>query len=172
MASKKCCNNKCIYIYLEKMIGWKMKLEDEIKQQKFKNEFNKAIINIIYTSGWLNSVISKRLKPHDISIQQFNILRILRGQYPKPATILLIQKRMLDKMSNASRLVEKLRIKKMVERTTCPEDRRAVNIIITDSGLEVLRQVEESDESWEKQYNKLANTELETLNNLLDNFRS
>ncbi len=149
-----------------------MKLEDEIKQQKFKNEFNKAIINIIYTSGWLNSVISKRLKPHDISIQQFNILRILRGQYPKPATILLIQKRMLDKMSNASRLVEKLRIKKMVERTTCPEDRRAVNIIITDSGLEVLRQVEESDESWEKQYNKLANTELETLNNLLDNFRS
>jgi DNA-binding MarR family transcriptional regulator len=154
------------------MSDHKMKLEEEIKQQKFKNEFNKAMINIIYTSGWLNSVISKRLKPYDISIQQFNILRILRGQYPKPATILLIQKRMLDKMSNASRLVEKLRIKKMVERTTCPDDRRAVNIIITDRGLGVLKQIEESDESWEKQYNKLANIELIELNNLLDNFRS
>ena len=95
-----------------------MKLEEEIKQATFKNEFHKSIINIVYTSGWLSTILTQRLKPYDISIQQFNILRILRGQHPKPATVLLIQERMLDKMSNASRLVEKLRIKNMGQHYT------------------------------------------------------
>ena len=87
-----------------------MKRDEELKQTTFKNEFHKSIINIVYTSGWLSTILTQRLKPYDISIQQFNILRILRGQHPKPATIQLIQERMLDKMSNASRLVEKLRL--------------------------------------------------------------
>jgi DNA-binding MarR family transcriptional regulator len=149
-----------------------MKLEEEIKQATFKNEFHKSIINIVYTSGWLSTILTQRLKPFDISIQQFNILRILRGQHPKPATIQLIQERMLDKMSNASRLVEKLRIKNMVERTTCPEDRRAVNVIITDKGLEILKKFEKSDNAWEKDFNKLSNTDLKLLNELLDRYRT
>ena len=150
----------------------KMKLEKEIEQKIFKNEFHKATINIIYTSGWLNTIISQRLKPFDLSPHQFNILRILRGQHPKPATIQLIQERMLDKMSNASRLVEKLRVKKMLERKTCPEDRRAVNVLITKTGLEVLNKIEESDDSWDQNFNKLSDSDLEKLNNLLDRFRS
>lgn len=149
-----------------------MRLEKEIKQQKFKNEFNKAVINIIYTSGWLNTIITQRLKPFGISTQQFNILRILRGQHPKPATIQLIQERMLDKMSNASRLVEKLRVKKMLERKTCPEDRRAANVLITETGLEVLNKIEELDNSWDQNFNKLSDSDLEKLNKLLDSFRS
>ena len=149
-----------------------MKLEDEIIQPKFKNEFNKAIINILYTGGWLNSIIGQRLKPYGISIQQFNILRILRGQYPKPVTVQIIQDRMLDKMSNASRLVEKLRLKKMVERTTCPEDRRAVNVLVTVSGLEVLKKIEESDNAWDQDHKKMSNPDLKILNDLLDKFRS
>jgi DNA-binding MarR family transcriptional regulator len=149
-----------------------MKLEDEIKQAQFKNEFNKAIINIIYTSGWLNGIIGQRLKPFGISIQQFNILRILRGQHPKPVTIQLIQERMLDKMSNASRLVEKLRIKNMIQRTTCPDDRRAANVIITDAGLDVLKKIEEFDKTWDHDYKKLSDSDLNILNELLDNFRS
>ena len=149
-----------------------MKLEEEIKQATFKNEFHKSIINIVYTSGWLSTILTQRLKSYEISIQQFNILRILRGQHPKPATIQLIQERMLDKMSNASRLVEKLRFKKMVERTTCPEDRRAVNVVITGRGLEILKKVEESDNAWEKDFNKLSNRDLKLLNELLDKFRT
>jgi DNA-binding MarR family transcriptional regulator len=149
-----------------------MRLEKEIEQQKFKNEFNKAIINIIYTSGWLNSIITQRLKPFGISTQQFNILRILRGQHPEPATIQLIQQRMLDKMSNVSRLVEKLRVKKMLDRKTCPEDRRAMNVLITEIGLELLNEIEESDHSWDQNFNKLSDSDLEKLNKLLDGFRS
>jgi DNA-binding MarR family transcriptional regulator len=149
-----------------------MRLEKEIEQQKFKNEFNKAIINIIYTSGWLNSIITRRLKPFGISTQQFNILRILRGQHPEPATIQLIQQRMLDKMSNVSRLVEKLRVKKMLDRKTCPEDRRAMNVLITEIGLELLNEIEESDHSWDQNFNKLSDSDLEKLNKLLDGFRS
>jgi DNA-binding MarR family transcriptional regulator len=149
-----------------------MRLEKEIEQQKFKNEFNKAIINIIYTSGWLNSIITQRLKPFGISTQQFNILRILRGQHPEPATIQLIQQRMLDKMSNVSRLVEKLRVKKMLDRKTCPEDRRAMNVLITEIGLELLNEIEETDHSWDQNFNKLSDSDLEKLNKLLDGFRS
>lgn len=149
-----------------------MRLEKEIEQQKFKNEFNKAIINIIYTSGWLNSIITRRLKPFGISTQQFNILRILRGQHPEPATIQLIQQRMLDKMSNVSRLVEKLRVKKMLDRKTCPEDRRAMNVLITEIGLELLNEIEETDHSWDQNFNKLSDSDLEKLNKLLDGFRS
>ena len=86
-----------------------MRLEDEIVQSKFESEEQKAVINIIYTSDWLNAIHSGLMKPYGLTQPQFNILRILRGQHPNPATIRLLTERMLDKMSNASRLVEKLR---------------------------------------------------------------
>src|SRR5687768_15575147 len=111
-----------------------MELEKEIQQSKFQNEYQKLLLNIIFTASWLNLRNTQRLKPYGISPQQYNILRILRGQYPKSATVTLLTERMLDKSSNASRLVEKLRMKQLLDRCEGPEDRRAVNVRITDKG--------------------------------------
>ncbi|MEN7547754.1 MarR family transcriptional regulator [Rapidithrix thailandica] len=116
-----------------------MKIEEAIKQKKFESERQKAVINLMYTNSWLSSVHTKCLKPFGISIQQFNVLRILRGQYPKPCTLSLVQERMLDKSSNATRLVEKLRLKGLVERNLCESNRRQVDILITEEGLILLK---------------------------------
>ncbi len=115
-----------------------MRLEDEIHQSKFRDEFRKLAVNILYTHGWLVGLMSEALRPHDITIAQFNILRILRGQHPRPATVSLLKERMLDKMSDASRLVERLRVKGLVERATSDHDRRKANIAITSKGIELL----------------------------------
>lgn len=115
-----------------------MRLEDAIKQPKFGNEKDKAMLNVMYTAAWWNLQSTKLLKPFDISWQQFNILRILRGRKGKPATVKLLTERMIDKMSNASRLVEKLRKKGLVERNECEYDRRRVDIVLTDAGKEVV----------------------------------
>jgi DNA-binding MarR family transcriptional regulator len=148
-----------------------MKIEEEIKQLKFKNVHQKAIINIIYTSNWLNQQHHKMLKPYGISIQQYNILRILKGQYPKPASVNLLIERMLDKMSNASRLVEKLKQKKLVERRECPDDRRQVDVIITNKGLDVLESIDTHMINLEKKYFTINEKEAETLSDILDKLR-
>ncbi|MFH1071589.1 MAG: MarR family winged helix-turn-helix transcriptional regulator [Candidatus Glassbacteria bacterium] len=148
-----------------------MKLEKEIKQKKFDNEFQKLIVNIIYTGGWLNAINSKRLKKFGISPQQYNVLRILRGQYPLPVTVNLLKERMLDRMSNASRLVEKLRLKGCVERAVCPSDRRAVDVIITQKGLDLLAEIDSGAKKFEKHFKSLAKSEAKKLNQLLDKLR-
>jgi DNA-binding MarR family transcriptional regulator len=148
-----------------------MEISKEIKQTKFKNEYQKMLINILFTSGWLSSKHTCNLKPYGISTQQFNILRILRGQHPKPATVNLLIDRMLDKNSNASRLVEKLRIKKLVERAVCPEDRRAVNVIITQKGLDLLEELDKKDGSIFKELKNVSEKEAATINALLDKLR-
>jgi DNA-binding MarR family transcriptional regulator len=148
-----------------------MKIEEEIKQLKFKNVHQKAIINIIYTSNWLNQQHHKMLKPYGISIQQYNILRILKGQYPKPASVNLLIERMLDKMSNASRLVEKLKQKKLVERRECPDDRRQVDVIITNKGLDVLESIDTHMINLEKKYFTINEKEAETVSDILDKLR-
>lgn len=148
-----------------------MEIGKEIKQEKFKNEYQKMLINILFTSGWLGSMHSGNLKPYGISSQQFNILRILRGQHPKPATVNLLIERMLDKNSNASRLVEKLRLKKLVERAICPEDRRAVNVVITIKGLDLLNELDKEDASFLKELKNLSEKEAEQINFLLDKLR-
>jgi DNA-binding MarR family transcriptional regulator len=148
-----------------------MEIGKEIKQSKFKNEYQKMIINLLFTSGWLELKHAGNLKPYGISSQQFNILRILRGQYPNPATINLLIDRMLDKNSNASRLVEKLRLKKLVDRATCPEDRRAVNVIITKKGLDLLEELDKNETAFLKELKNLSEKEAEQLNYLLDKLR-
>ncbi|MGD9487899.1 MAG: MarR family winged helix-turn-helix transcriptional regulator [Calditrichaceae bacterium] len=148
-----------------------MELEKEIKQKTFKNEYQKMIVNIMFTHGWMNSLLSNRLKKYGISPQQFNILRILRGQYPEPARVNLLKDRMLDKMSNASRLVEKLRIKGLVDRHICENDRRAVDVVITQEGLDVLKKIDELEKEWEKQFYTLSPDEVNELNKLLDMLR-
>lgn len=148
-----------------------MEIAKEIKQSKFKNEYQKMLINILFTSGWLSAKHTCNIKPYGISTQQFNILRILRGQHPKPATVNLLIDRMLDKNSNASRLVEKLRVKKLVERAICPEDRRAVNVVITQKGLDLLEELDKMDGSFLKELKNLTEKEAATVNQLLDKLR-
>ena len=148
-----------------------MKLEEEIAQKQFRNEYQKAIVNLVYSFSWLNSQQVNIIKQFDITMQQFNILRILRGQYPKPATIKLLKERMLDKMSDASRIVEKLRIKGLVERTICAHDRRNVDVIITEKGLNLLKKIDPYAEEMEKILFSLNEEEVKQLNILLDKMR-
>ena len=115
-----------------------MRLESEIKQKHFENVHEKLAVNLHFTSNWLGMKYQKLLKPHGISHQQFNVLRILKGRFPNPATILLIKERMLDKNSNASRLVDKLVMSGLVHRKQCPLDRRQVDITITEKGMDLL----------------------------------
>jgi DNA-binding MarR family transcriptional regulator len=148
-----------------------MEIGREIKQEKFKNEHQKMLINILFTSSWLSSKHACVLKPYGISIQQYNILRILRGQYPTPVTINLLIDRMLDKNSNASRLVEKLRLKKLVDRAICEKDRRAVNVVITQRGLALLTELDKQEELFLKNLKNLSSREAELLSSLLDKLR-
>jgi DNA-binding MarR family transcriptional regulator len=149
-----------------------MKLEQEIGQKEFKNEYQKMIINIMYTSHWLQNIIAENLKDFDITPQQFNILRILRGQHPNPARMHLLAERMLDKMSNASRLVERLRKKGLVVRKICRNDRRAVDVKITEQGLALLSQLDLKENEWHARFNRLKKDDINTLNLILDNLRN
>ena len=148
-----------------------MEIGKEIKQEKFRNEHHKMLVNIIFTSSWLSSKHACRLKPYGISLQQYNILRILRGQHPKPVTINVLIDRMLDKNSNASRLVEKLRLKKLVERAVSVDDRRAVNVIITQKGLALLTELDKLEEVFLKELKCITAKEAELMSSLLDKLR-
>jgi len=148
-----------------------MKIEEEIRQKPFKDVYNKAVVNLLYTHSYLVTRQSKIFKPFDLSPEQYNVLRILRGQHPTPITVSSIQDRMLNKMSNASRLVEKLKVKGMVNRTECAEDRRQVDITITEKGLAVLEELEGEVSKFNKDTLHLTEAEVETLNELLDKLR-
>ncbi len=149
-----------------------MKLEEEINQAVFKNEYQKVQINVLVTSAWINQNTNKALKKFNISWQQFNILRILRGRHPEPASVKLLAERMIDKMSNASRLVEKLKLKNLVERKACPEDRRKVDILITEEGLALIEEASAIIEQQGKDLEKnLSKEEATLLSNLLDKMR-
>jgi DNA-binding MarR family transcriptional regulator len=130
------------------------------------------VVNIIFTSNWLNRHSTEILKPHDITLQQYNILRILKGQFPKPSTIGLLTERMLDKMSNASRLVEKLLAKGLVERNTCPKDRRQVHVLITEKGKDLVELLSKELDQHNLASDKLDEKELALLSDLLDKLRS
>ena len=149
-----------------------MKIEEEIKQRKFKDPYQKAAINILFTASWMNSLNAEALKPFNISIQQFNILRILKGMHPEPVTVKLLTERMIDKMSNASRLVDKLNAKKYVERKACPLDRRRVDIKITELGLKTVNEASKALESGINQKMKeITEKEAGQLSDLLDRIR-
>ena len=148
-----------------------MSLENDIKQSNFKSPYSKAIVNIIYTNNWLQSLQVKIFKPFDLTLQQYNVLRILRGKYPKPTTVIAIIERMLDKMSNASRLVDKLLAKELVIRKLCPHDRRAVDVIITEKGMNVLAEIDLLQSQWEVKLHGLDESEALQLSNLLDKLR-
>lgn len=149
-----------------------MQLEQAIQQSKFKSEYEKVIINLLYTSGWLQVHQQRFFKGFDISPQQYNVLRILRGQHPKSATVSLIQERMLDRESNASRLIEKLKQKGYVERNECPVDRRQADVVITRHGLKLLEDIDEKRDDIKTLIGALNTKEAKELNHLLDKLRT
>lgn len=149
-----------------------MKIEDAIKQSDFGSEVQKMVVNLIYTGNWILSENAKALKPLGLTTQQFNVMRILKGQHPKPAPVSLVNERMLDKMSNASRLIEKLRQKGLVQRSVCPEDRRQVDVNLTDQGLQALEEANKHIQMASRKFEGLDAKEVETLNQLLDKLRT
>lgn len=148
-----------------------MRLEDEIKQKKFKSEHHKLVLNLIYTGNWIQIDSLRFFKKYGLSSQQYNILRILRGQHPNPVNLGLIQERMLDKNSNASRLVDKLKLKKLVERKESKVDRRQIDLTITEKGLELLKEIDPEVDKLKSSYGKLTDEEAKLLNDLLDKLR-
>lgn len=149
-----------------------MRLEDEIQLKEFKSSQEKGVINLIYTYNWVDSQLKEFFKSYGLTNQQYNILRILRGQHPKPCTINLLRERMLDKMSDASRIVERLRVKDLLDRTISPTDRRSVDITISQTGLELLTEIDESMPKFQNSlFQNLDESEIEKMNTLLDKFR-
>jgi len=148
-----------------------MRIEDEIKQKEFLDPYNKAIVNILFTQSYIVTNQNSLLKPFGLSPEQYNVLRILRGQNGNPITVSSIQDRMLNKMSNASRLVEKLKQKGLVNREECTLDRRQVDIMITDKGLDLLKQLHGEILNQNQNLIKLDNEEVNQLNLMLDKLR-
>jgi DNA-binding MarR family transcriptional regulator len=133
----------------------------------------KTVLNITFNSIWVKEELTSVLKPYDISIEQFNVLRILRGQKGNPTNLQDIQERMISKMSNTTRLVDKLLLKGYVERFICEKNRRKVDIFITNDGLNLLTKIDPIIEQTEANItSKLSTTELEQLNTLLTKLRA
>jgi DNA-binding MarR family transcriptional regulator len=148
-----------------------MTLEEEIQQKEFKDENHKVFVNLIYTFNWVEYKHKLFFKPYGLTMQQYNVLRILRGQYPNPTTINLIKERMLDKMSDASRIVERLRVKNLLNRSTSMGDKRSVDILISEEGLNLLKEIDEPLKDHESKIIKLSLEEGKNLNFLLDKIR-
>src|SRR5450432_3962872 len=148
-----------------------MTLEKDINQQVFRSEYQKSIINLIYTFNWVNEKLNRSFEPFDITQQQFNILRILRGA-GQPLSTLQIRQRMLDKMSDTSRIVDRLIKKGMVKKTVCHEDRRLVDILLTDKGKKLLQTMDGLNDEMESIFKYLSKAEARQLNIYLDKIRS
>jgi DNA-binding MarR family transcriptional regulator len=150
-----------------------MSLSTELKQiRPFTTPAEQALVNIIYTNNFITQKQKKALKKFNLSLETYNVLRILKGHYPKPITIKGITERMLDKMSNASRLVDNLVDAGLALRTIAEQDRRAVEVVIKNTGLELLSKADKSISGIWQEHQTLCEEELERLNILLDKFRN
>ena len=148
-----------------------MSLEDDIRQPSFRNEHQKGIINMIYTCNWIMERQKNFFDQENITLQQFNILRILRGSYPKPISTLQIRERMLDKMSDTSRIVDRLVIKELATKKPSLTDKRLVDIAITSRGIAMLERLDRKNEEMDSLLQALSEREVKILNQLLDKIR-
>jgi DNA-binding MarR family transcriptional regulator len=148
-----------------------MKIEKELRQKNFNSNYHKLALNIMFTNNWIMEGQLRILKPYQFTQPQYNVLRILRGSYPATLTINSIIERMLDRMSNVSRLVDKLLEKGYVARVQSADDRRAVDVSITQKGLDILAEIDRQQERWENSYTKLSDEEAKQLSDLLDKIR-
>ena len=147
-----------------------MSIDKDINQRKFRNEYQKAAINLIYTYNWVTEKIKAVLEKGDVTGQQFNILRILRGA-GEPISTLQIRQRMLDKMSDTSRIVDRLIVKGLARKFTCKNDKRLVDIIITDKGKKLLEKLDKYENEMDAILGNLSEVDAKTLNKLLDKIR-
>ena len=148
----------------------KMKIEDEIKQQKFKTPHQKAVLNLIYTTSWMQGRQKDIFKTFGITLQQFNILRILRGQHPSSTSATEIKSRMLDKNSDVSRLLDRLLAKKVITKRVSANDKRAADVNLTEEGLELLRAIDKKQNQIDNVL-LLSDEEAIILSDLLDKSR-
>jgi len=149
-----------------------MKLEDEIKQRTpFKSVYQKVAVNLFFTTNFVTQKHKELLKPFMITLQQYNVLRILRGQHPNPVSTSEIRMRMLDKMSDVSRIVDRLLKKEWVERKTCKADKRLVDVKISEKGLDLLQEIELVHATLDNELSNLTETEANLLSDLLDKLR-
>lgn len=149
-----------------------MSIEEAIGQKEFRSEYQKALINILYTHNHLNGKLNDLFKGYGVTRQQFNVMRIIRGQQPKAAGISLIKERMIDKMSDASRIVERLRIKNLVSRASSEADKRAAEIRLTPEGEELLQILEAPVASFDAELSVISDSEAKMLNSILDKINS
>lgn len=150
-----------------------MKIEEVIKSNIELTLSKKIMLNIVYTQNIINDKFNDVLKPYGLSGEQFNVLRILRGQGEKPVNMCLIQERMIAKNSNTTRLIDKLLLKELVTRKVCPENRRKMEVQITQKGLDLLNQLDERVETHENHFvSNLNQQEMQQLNDLLEKYRN
>ncbi|MGV3764856.1 MAG: MarR family winged helix-turn-helix transcriptional regulator [Chitinophagaceae bacterium] len=149
-----------------------MGIEKDINQSVFRNEHQKALINIIYTHNWMMEKMKAMFGKEDLTPQQFNILRILRGALPEPLSTLQIRNRMLDKMSDTSRIVDRLVAKGLAKKSTCREDKRLVDVTITPKGKKILEKFDEMEEEMDSLMGHISPDEAKTLNGILDRMRN
>jgi DNA-binding MarR family transcriptional regulator len=148
-----------------------MSIEKDIQQSKFRNEYHKTVVNLIFTYNWITEKNKQFFEKGDITPQQYNILRILRGA-GKPLSTLQIRQRMLDKMSDTSRIVDRLVKKELVQKVICKTDRRLVDVTITDTGMQLLDQLDSYNEQMDAMLGNLSEEEAKMLNHLLDKLRN
>ena len=148
-----------------------MGIEQDIQQASFRNEFQKMGINLLFTANWLNEQIGKILSEEGVTQQQYNILRILRGS-ATPLSTLKIRERMLDKMSDTSRIVDRLIAKELVVKNTCEKDKRLVDITLSPKGLDLLDQLDQFNDRIDALLKGINETEAATLNQILDKIRT
>ncbi len=148
-----------------------MSLEKDINQKTFRNEYQKGVINLIYTYNWLNERMKSFFEKEDITSQQFNILRILRGA-GIPISTLQIRERMLDKMSDTSRIVDRLVLKGLAKKNICKNDKRLVDVSISTKGQKLLEKIDAYESRMDAVFGNLTQAEAKILNNLLDKIRN
>lgn len=149
-----------------------MGIQEDIKQTKFRSEYQKALVNIIYTSSWIAEKLRRFLEPHGLTHQQYNVLRILRGSYPNPLSTIEIRSRMLDKMSDVSRIVDRLVAKGLVEKRVSRKDKRLVDIIISQKGKALMSEMDKYLDDMDKIAVNITETEARNLNRILDKMRA
>ncbi len=148
-----------------------MGIEQDIQQSRFRSDYQKASINLIYTFNWLTERSRAFFATEDITPQQFNILRILRGSHPNPLSTLQIRDRMLDKMSDTSRIVDRLIVKGLVKKAINKTDRRLVDVMITDKGKKLLERLDKRQDEMDNILGNLSKKEALLLSELLDKVR-
>jgi len=148
-----------------------MSIEKDIKQKSFKNVYEKVAVNLMYTDSWLLNHYSQLLKSYNLSDKQYFVLKILLESSPNPVSVNFIIERMLNKMSNGSRLVDKLIEKGLVLKVRSKTDKRSMDVAITDKGLLLIDELDQKVAEWERNYSRLSKDEINNLHDLLNKMR-